>query len=100
MKQFPRCNQIGFEINSYVFIFHFIMWYSIFFFFAFFIYIKGSPESLFQAFQKSVWLNPADSRCNVELSLPRFKTFPVLVHRWIRTPPVLIPRENKTPSVN
>ena len=28
------------------------------------------------------------SQCNGELRLPRFKTSPVLIHRWIRTPPV------------
>ena len=38
-------------------------------------------------------------RCNGELRLPRFKTPPLLIHRWIRTPPVLIHRWIRTPPV-
>ena len=29
VKQFPKCNEIGFEINIYIFIFDFDMWFSI-----------------------------------------------------------------------
>ena len=40
------------------------------------------------------------SRCNGELRRLRFKTSPVLIHRWISTAPALILRWNKDPPVN